>query len=186
MLPSVPGSLIRLCLLMGTISLLSGPVAASLATKPRVCAGALGDSASACHRRLVYRARRSATSPIIRRMTPHAMRIGVPNSLIGKDPDYIDLDVSGTGFRHGAVVRWDDKPLPTHFIGPTRLRARVPYNYLFVNTMRIVKPKTPGGSGPRGMGSDGATGTAWVRVHDVSGRTSNRIAFTVSYVVVGG
>ena len=64
---------------------------------------------------------------------------GVPNPLDGQGPDHIDLVVTGTGFQHGAVVWWDDRPLTTHFIGPTRLEARVPFAFLSVNTLKAVR-----------------------------------------------
>ena len=55
------------------------------------------------------------------------MEVGVPNSLTGRNPDTIKLVVTGTGFDKGAVVSWDHKPLATHFVGPTRLTATVPF-----------------------------------------------------------
>lgn len=93
---------------------------------------------------------------------------------------------TGTGFRQGSVARWENKKLSTNFIGPTQLKARVPFHFLSINVLKAVKPNTPGGSGPRGISSAGAKGTARLRVRNPGGRMSNRIVFTVTYEVVGG
>jgi hypothetical protein len=184
--PSTPGWTGKLCILTGIILMLSGLVAARPATQAKACAGVSGHSTSASHHRQVRRSLHAATSPKLRQVTPNTIEIGVPNPLNGKGPDYIDLVVAGSGFRRGVIVRWDDKPLATHFISSTRLKARVPFACLGVNTLHTVKPNAQGGSGPRKMGSDGATGRAWLRARNPNGRPSNRAAFTVSYVVVGG
>lgn len=185
-LPSGSGALKWSMSVMLTLGLLFALAAATDAAPAHVRAGKAGARVPVRHRRPVTPTRRPAAGPVIRQVTPNEMQVGVPNSFHGPEPDHVDLVVKGSGFRQGAVVRWDDRRLTTYFIGPTQLTARVPFDYLRIHTLRTVRPNTPGGSGPRGMGSDGATGTARLRVRNPNGRTSNRAVFTVSYVVVGG
>ncbi len=185
-LPSGSGALKWSMSVMLTLGLLFAPVVATDAASAHVRAGKPGARVSVRHRRPVTRTRHPAAGPVTRQITPNGIQVGVPNSFNGPEPAHVDLVVKGTGFRRGAVVRWDNRRLTTYFVSPTQLTARVPFDYLRVNTLRTVRPKTPGGSGPRGMGSDGAIGTARLRVRNPNGRTSNRAVFTVSYVVVGG
>ena len=185
MLPSAPG---LIPISTGFTARLLAPlvIAATLAFQTGVYAAPPSDNASK-HPPSVRRRSATAAVPRILKVTPDTMQIGVPSSFSGHpDPDTVALVITGTGFQQGAVVRWNQHALPTRFLSSTRLEAKLPYGCLSIDSLPQVRPNTPGGSGPRGINADGATGTAWLRVRNRSGRTSRGAEFTVSYVVLGG
>ncbi len=112
--------------------------------------------------------------PRITALKPDSATVNVgPNfgahSTTPHNPPLVPLVVLGTGFRPGAIVRWNGKPLATKFVSPGRLEASIPDAALektaFSETLQAaITVVNPG----------------------VKGHTSPPVAFQVDREVMGG
>ena len=116
-------------------------------------------------------------APTITDIRPRHWDVGVPNPLVGRNPERITLAVIGKRFRPGASVLWNDRALRTRFRSAARLEANVPFG-----VMMATRPRKPISS------PSGTSAAIGIRVRNPPGGhgSSNVETFKVVFVVVGG
>jgi hypothetical protein len=87
---------------------------------------------------------RPAASPV----SAPSLRSLEPTTVVAGSAAFV-LEVNGSSFRRGAVVRLDGESLVTTFVSPSRLTARMPASRLMTaGTMQITVYQKGGGSPP--------------------------------------
>lgn len=119
----------------------------------------------------------STGPPVITEIRPRHWDVGVPNPLVGRNPERITLTVIGKGFRPGASVLWNGRALKTRYRSGERLEASVPFGMI-----TAMRPRKLAAS-PQGTS---VVISIAVRNPAPGRGLSNRTGFPIVFVLVGG